>query len=68
MSHETRRQELLDLLFNVNPEYKGYGPMSDATRQLLAEDFIDVETGADGHWFAKLTPKGEKRKAMMERD
>lgn len=66
MGQEISRQELLQLLFNVKPEIKGRGPMSDATRQLLSEDFIDVEMDVDGvHWNARLTSKGEKRLSAL---
>jgi hypothetical protein len=59
-----RRSEEVELLGNVDPDVKGYGPLSEATRRLMASDLIDIKMEADGiHWSAELTPRGKKRLA-----
>lgn len=60
MAKRTLEDSDVEILANVNDEYKGHGEPSPTTKRLIADGFIDIVFYDDGLWSAKLTKKAEK--------
>lgn len=50
----------MDVLVNLNPNYKGFGEPSPTTKRLVAEGLVDLVFHEDGLWSGALTKKAEK--------